>query len=29
MKLPEDGLRCATSAYAVLTNVVGATFFYA
>ncbi len=29
MKLPEDGLRCATDAYAVLTNVTGATFFYA
>ena len=29
MKLPEDGLRCATDAYAVLTGVPGATFFYA
>ena len=29
MKLPEDGLRCSTSAYAVLANVQGATFFYA
>ena len=29
MKLPEDGLRCATSAYATLANVTAATFFYA
>jgi hypothetical protein len=29
MKLPEDGLRCATDAYAVLTDVTAATFFYA
>ena len=29
MKLPEDGLRCATSAYATLSNVTAATFFYA
>lgn len=29
LKLPEDGLRCATDAYATLSNVTAATFFYA
>ena len=27
--LPEDGVLCTTSSYAVLTNVTAATFFYA
>lgn len=29
LELPEDGLRCATSAYATMANVTAATFFYA
>lgn len=29
MELPEDGLLCATSSYAALSNVTGVTFFYA
>jgi hypothetical protein len=29
LRLPEDGLRCSTNAYAVLANATAATFFYA
>jgi len=29
LKLPEDGLLCTSSSYAVLTGVTAATFFYA
>jgi hypothetical protein len=29
IRLPEDGLRCSTDAYAALSNVTAATFFYA